>query len=134
MKILNRVNGNYPPKGYQIPNREKGYFKKGVTPLDRLGEKREKVRIEKSVASRKETFKLEKARALYGLPRQTKLRVVQKPVEQRMLRYYLKRNGYIVEREGMVFYYNDQTKRSRAIESRPRTGFTFLPASELTNI
>lgn len=39
MKILNRVNGNYPPKGYQIPNREKGYFKKGVTPLDRLGEK-----------------------------------------------------------------------------------------------
>lgn len=123
----NRRNGTYPPKGYQIPNKEKGYFKKGEKPIDRLGKKKEAERVAKSAASRKETFGLEKARALYGLPRKTKLQVVKRPKKQIQLRYYLKKCGYIVERGGFTFYYNDETKRSAEIEKRPLTGFKFLP-------
>ena len=123
----NRRNGTYPPKGYKIPNREKTQFKKGEKPIDRLGAKKEAARVAKSVASRKETFGLEKARALYGLPRKTKLNVVKRPKKQIMLRYYLKKCGYLVERGGFTFYYTDETKRSLEIESRPLTGFRFLP-------
>ena len=121
-----RLNGTYPPKGYRIPNREKTQFQKGVKPIDRLGAKKDAERIAKSVASRKETFKLEKARALFGLPRQTKLNVVQRPRKQVSIRYYLRKLGYIVERGSNVAYYNNQTKRSPKLESEPRSGFSFI--------
>ena len=121
----NKVNGTYPPKGYRIPNSELGQFKKGEKPIDRLGAKREKKRIAKSVESRKTTYRLEKARALYGLPRQTKLQVVRRPRKQVHLRYYLKTLGYIIERGGTTAYYNENTKRSLTLENKPRTGFTF---------
>lgn len=121
-----RINGTYPPKGYQIPNKEKGYFKKGEKPIDRLGAKREAERVAKSVQSRKETFKLEKARAIFGLPRQTKMKVVQRPRRQVWVRYYLRKLGYTVERGSNVAYYNNQTKRSPKLESEPRSGFSFI--------
>lgn len=122
----NRINGTYPPKGYQIPNKEKGYFKKGEKPIDRLGAKREAERIAKCVQSRKETFKLEMARAIFGLPRQTKMKVVQRPRRQVWVRYYLRKLGYTVERGSNVAYYNSETKRSPKLESEPRSGFTFI--------
>lgn len=122
----NRINGTYPPKGYQIPNKEKGYFKKGEKPIDRIGAKREAERIAKCVQSRKKTFKLERARALFGLPRQTKLKVVQRPRKQVWTRNYLRKRGYVVERGSNVAYYNSETKRSPDIESRSRSGFVFL--------
>lgn len=121
----NRINGTYPPKGYQIPNKEKGYFKKGEKPIDRIGAKREAERIAKCVQSRKKTFKLERARALFGLPRQTKLKVVQRPRKQVWVRYYLRKLGYTVERGSNVAYYNNQTKRSLKLESHPPAGFSF---------
>ena len=126
-----RKNGTYPPKGYIIPRSEEFWFKKGERPVDRIGKKRETERIRKSVESRNELRKLEKARTLYGLPRQTKLNVVKRPRSQIQLRYYLKRHcGYIADRGGFIFYYTDETKRSTEIESRPRTGFTFLPLTQ----
>ena len=121
------INGTYPKKGYSIPNREKSYFRKGEKNIERFGVKKEKERIRKSNESRAKLRKLETARALYGLPRQTKLNVVKRPREQALMRYYLKKRGYIVERGGMIFYYGNETKRSPDLESRPRTGFTFLP-------
>lgn len=123
--ISNRVNGTYPPKGYQIPNRESSYFQKGVKPIDRLGEKREAERVAKSAASRKETYRLEKGRALFGLPLQTKMKVVRHPRQQVLLRYRLKKLGYIIERGGRVAYYDDNTKRHMELEQKPRTGFIF---------
>lgn len=120
-----RLNGTYPPKGYRIPNREKTQFQKGVKPIDRLGAKKNAERIAKSVASRKETFKLEKARALFGLPRQTKLQVVKRPKKQIYIRYYLRKKGYIVERGSNVAYYNSETHRSLRLESQPPAGFKF---------
>lgn len=121
-----RLNGTYPPKGYKIPGGEKNRFKKGEKPIDRLGAKREAERVAKSVESRKKTFKLEKARALFGLPRQTKLQVIQRPRKQVHMRYYLRKKGYIIERGSNVAYYNSETQRSLELESRPMTGFTFI--------
>lgn len=123
----NRRNGTYPPKGYKVPNRELTQFQKGVKPIERLGAKKEAQRVAKCVESRKKTFGLERARALYGLPRKTKLNVVKRLKKQIMLRYYLKKCGYVVERGGFTFYYSNDTKRSLQIESRPLTGFKFLP-------
>lgn len=127
--FYNRLNNNYPPKGYRIPNREKGYFKKGEKTIDRIGAEREAERIAKSTASRRETFKLEKARALFGLPRQTKLLVVRRPRKQTWTRYYLRQRGYVVERGSNVAYYNSETQRSLRLESQPPAGFTFLEQS-----
>lgn len=123
--LSNRINGTYPPKGYKIPNREKYHFRKGVKPIDMLGAKREAERVAKSVESRRKTFRLEKARALYGLPRETKLNVVKRPRKQILMRYELKKRGYIIERGGFVAYYDENTRRHLAIESKPMTGFTF---------
>ena len=126
-----RRNGTYPPKGYIIPRSEEFRFRKGERPIDRIGKEREAERIRKGVESRNELRKLEKARALYGLPRQTKLNVVKRPRSQTQLRYYLKRHcGAIAARGGSIFYYSADTKRSAEIESRPRTGFTFLPLTQ----
>ena len=126
-----RKNGTYPPKGYVIPNREKTYFRKGEKMFDRFGPKIYAERIKNNTESVAKTRRLEKARALYGLPRQTKLNVVKRPRSQTQLRYYLKRHcGYIADRGGFIFYYTDETKRSAEIESRPRTGFTFLPLTQ----
>lgn len=126
MNECNRVNGTYPPKGYQIPRAEEFRFKKGEKPIDRIGAKREAERIAKAVKSRKQKFKLEKARALYGLPRETKMPVVVHPKWQISLRHSLRKRGYIIARGSNVVYYNCETKRSQELESRPRTGFTFL--------
>ena len=126
-----RRNGTYPPKGYIIPRSEEFRFRKGERPIDRIGKEREAERIRKGVESRNKLRKLEKARALYGMPRQTKLNVVKRPRSQILLRHYLKKHcGYIVDHGGFVFYYTDETKRSAEIESRPRTGFTFLPLTQ----
>ena len=127
-KILHE-RGLYPPKGYIIPRSEEFRFKKGEKPIDRLGAKRNAERIARCAQSRKETFRLERARALYGLPRQTKLKVVQSPRKQVYLRYYLRKLGYIVERGSNVAYYNNQTKRSPKLESEPRSGFSFIEQS-----
>lgn len=121
-----RINGTYPPKGFRIPCDEKYLFKKGVKPIDRHGPKKEAERIAKGVATRREMFRLEKARALYGLPRETKLKVVRHPRKQTIMRYNLKKRGYIIEREGFVAYYNENTRRNLALEAKPKTGFTFI--------
>lgn len=126
----NLRNGTYPPKGYRIPNSEKGQFKKGEKPIDRLGAKKEAERVAKAAESYRKTWRLEKARALYGLPRQTRLRVVKRPTEQIAQRYYLRKRGYIVERGSNTAYYTAETKRSVELESRPRSGFTFLSVEQ----
>lgn len=121
----NRINRTYPPKGYKIPRREEFQFKKGETNLERLGAKKEAERRINCAESRRKTFKLEKARALYGIPQQTKLKVVRRPRKQINMRYALRQRGYIIERGELVAYYNESTNRSMALENKPRTGFTF---------
>lgn len=56
------VNGTYPPKGYIIPGSERYRFKAGETPLQRLGARKERRRVEKSAESRRQTLREERAR------------------------------------------------------------------------
>lgn len=129
-------NGTYPPKGYRIPRSEEFQFKPGESPVDRIGKRRERKRIEKAHASLRETRRLEKARATFGLPRQTKLRVVRRPRYYALQRLYLRKLGYIVERGGFDVYWTDDTKRSADYETRTRenckkfTPFHFRHISE----
>lgn len=120
-------NGTYPPKGYKIPKSEQYQFKPGEKPVDRLGKRREKARIAKGVESRKQTYKEERARSVWGLPRKTKLRVIQQPRKKIQLRYYLKKRGYIVDDQAHVVYWNQNTKRGRIIEAKPQPWYKFLP-------
>lgn len=112
-------NGTYPPKGFQIPGAELHRFQKGVTPEQRLGRKGNEERIRKSAQSRRETWKLEHARALFGLPRETKLNVVRHPREHAVQRYALKKHGYVVDRGGYDCGYGPETRRSARLETRP---------------
>ena len=126
------INGTYPPKGFQIPGKEKGYFKVGETSLQRLGPKREAERIRKATESREKTRKSERARAVFGLPQRTKLRVIPVPVAKIKLRCYLKKCGYIIDEKERIAYYTEETKRGKRIEAKQQPWYKFRPA-ELVN-
>ena len=116
------INNTYPPKGYKIPGREKYQFKPGESSLDRLGPKREAQRIQKAAESRKKTYKIEKA-----LERRTKLRGLRQPREKTLLRYYLKKRGYIVDDAAFKVYYDGTTKRGKRIEAKNKPWYKFYP-------
>lgn len=122
-----RRNGTYPPKGYKIPGSEKYQFKPGETCRDRIGAKREAARIQKCVESRKQTYRSERARAVWGFEQKTKLRVVRQPQAKIQLRYYLKKRGYIVDDEARIVYYTEATKRGKKIEAKRQPWYKFMP-------
>lgn len=122
--------GSYPPKGFVIPNREAGQFRKGETSLERLGRKKESERIRKAAESRAKTWKSERARATFGLPQRTKLRVIPQPKAKVELRYYLKKRGYIVDDAARVVYYDENTRRGKRIEEKPQRWYKFLPIEQ----
>lgn len=125
------INGTYPPKGFQIPGKEKGYFKRGETSLQRLGQKREAERIRKATASREKTRKSERARAVFGLPQRTKLRVIPVPTAKLKLRYYLKKCGYLLDEKERIAYYTEETKRGKRIEAKQQPWYKFRPAENI---
>lgn len=123
-------NGTYPPKGFVIPNREAAQFKKGVTPEQRLGKKKNAERIRKATESRAKTWKRERALATFGLPQRTKLPVIPQPKKKVELRYYLKRCGYIVDDVARVAYYDENTRRGKRIEAKPQRWYKFQPIEQ----
>ncbi|MBR6280835.1 MAG: hypothetical protein IKR32_06025, partial [Bacteroidales bacterium] len=72
-------NGTYPPKGYRIPRSEEFQFKPGETPLDRLGKRREKKRVEKALATRNATIRDERLRIRWGLEQRTRMKLNPQP-------------------------------------------------------
>ena len=118
-------NGTYPPKGYVVPNRRP--FPKGVSNAERFGKRKEAERIRKSAESRENTRKSERARATFGLPQRTKLRVIPIPEAKVKLRWYLKSRGYILDEIARVAYYDENTKRGKRIEEKPQMWYKFLP-------
>lgn len=104
---------------------EDGRFKKGVTPEQRLGKRKNAERIRKAVESRAKTWKSERARATFGLPQRTKLPVIPQPKKKVELRYYLKRCGYIVDDVARVAYYDENTRRGKRIEEKPQRWYKF---------
>lgn len=121
-------NGTYPPKGFVIPNRYS--FPKGVSNVEKLGKRKEADRIRKSTESREKTRKSERARATFGLPQRTKLRVIPIPVAKVKLRWYLKSRGYILDEIARVAYFDENTKRGKRIEEKPQRWYKFVPITE----
>lgn len=76
--------------------------------------------------SRKELFRAERRRELFGLPRKTRLKIHAQPKAVLQQRWKLKKRGYVIERGGRVAYYTDNTERCRDAESRWKF-FKFLP-------
>ena len=119
-KASHLKNGTYPPKGYVIHRSEEFRFKLGETPRERLGKRKDEKRIAKSVETRKATYKLEKARTLFGLPQKTRLRVKKQPLKKIQTRYYLRKRGYIIDDAAFVAYWTEDTRRAVKIEARPK--------------
>lgn len=120
----------YPPKGYRIPRSEEFQFKPGVRPVDRLGKRREAKRVQRSVETRRKTFRFERARATFGLPQKTKLRVKQQPRQKILDRSYLKQRGYIIDEKEMVAYWTGETRRAVRLEAKPKRYYRFEPLPE----
>lgn len=112
-------NGTYPPKGYVIPGSVECRFEPGHHRTDRTPEAK-KARLEKSAATRRELYRMERIRAKWGLPRKSKLRVIAQPRHAILLRSYLRTRGYIIARGSSTAYYTDATHRSPAIEARKK--------------
>lgn len=124
-KLANEVNrkNNWPPKGYEVPNRNR--FKAGVTPEQFLGKKKNAERIRKSAEARRKTVAAEKRRVLFGLPQRTKLKVVAAPHNKTAYRYTLKKRGYIVERGAKSIYYDENTNRNHTVEHTAMVKYRF---------
>lgn len=120
-------NGTYPPKGFIIPRSEEFRFKPGETSAQRIGKAGERRRIERSAESRRKTFREEKARALFGVPRKTRLRVVKEPRGKTCQRWYLKSRGYILDERELIAYWTEDTRRAKILEKRPRQWYRFRP-------
>ena len=126
-------NGTFPPKGYRIPRSEEFWFKPGETSEKRIGKRRERKRIEKCAAARKQTFREEKARAYFGLPQRTKMRVVRQPRQKICDRCYLKRCGYILDEKNLIAYWTSDTRRATRLEAQPRRFYVFKQHPDYIN-
>lgn len=68
--------------------------------------------------SRKETFKKERRRVIFGLNQQTSLRVIQCPREKITLRNNLRKHGYEIGRASNEATVTGETRRSIRMEAR----------------
>ncbi len=120
----NKLN-NWPPKGYIIPKSEEYRFKSGITPVIRLGKKKNNDRIRNSADSRRKTVLSERRRVLFGLEQKTKLKVVAAPSGKNAYRHLLKKRGYIVTKACREIFYTSTTKRNEISESRAFQKYRF---------
>lgn len=127
MARLNRGHGNPGAKNLIIHG-AKTRFRKGQTNRERYGEENERRRIQRAAATRRETLRKEKQRVRWGLPQQTKLRVISNR-KATDARYALKRLGYIIpHRCAFEAFVTSATKRSATVENRARqSGITIIP-------
>lgn len=124
-KASHLKHGTYPPKGHRIPRSEEFQFKKGVPSCKRWGKAKERKRLEKSAASRKETMAKERMRVRMGLPQLTKMKVARQPLQQIKDRCYLKRCGYVLDEVNLIAYWTPETRRATRLEKMPRRYYKF---------
>lgn len=123
---VNRANGgNAGTKNLLVYG--KAYrFKAGESNRDRMSEEAFKEIHRRIGESRKETFRKEKRRVLFGLEQKTGLRVVQCPKEKISLRNNLRKHGYEIARASNEAIVTDNTRRSAIMETRAiQMGITF---------
>ncbi len=114
------IHGTFPPKGYIIPGSEKHRFKSGETSLQRLGARKERQRLEKSAETRRQLLKEERARRMFGVPQQTKLRVRNRGRKFHLNTWYLRSRGYEVDVNNLVAWYDENTNRCPVLEKKGR--------------
>jgi len=112
-------------------HRPKYRYAKGVNNLQRLGYEREMERRKKVSAKMKELWRIERARARFGLDRQTRLHVIPQPQKKLTDRYYLRKRGYILDEENLIAYWTPETKRSYTLERKPRRYYKFAEYPDL---
>ena len=123
---VNRANGgNAGTKNLLVYG--KAYrFKAGESNRDRMSEEAFKEMNRWIGESRKETFRKEKRRVLFGLEQKTGLRVVQCQKEKISLRNNLRKHGYEIARASNEAIVSDNTRRSAIMETRAiQMGITF---------
>lgn len=111
---------NWPPKGYRIPRSGECGFQKGVTNRMRLGEERDRERIRKATATRNATIRSERVRLHWGMEQRTKLKLNGTFRSKALVRYNLRKLGYVVARAGQEAIITSTTQRSEHYEKRCR--------------
>lgn len=91
-------------------------FKKGKTQRDRMSDEAYAAMLVKRGASRKELFRKERRRVLFGLEQQTNLRVVQCPRKKVQIRSNLRKRGYEIARASNKAMVTNDTIRSIRME------------------
>lgn len=93
-------------------------FKAGESNKDRMSEEAFADMHRRIGESRKELFKKERRRAIFGLEQQTGLRVIRCPREKICLRNNLRKHGYEIGRASNEATITDETRRSIKMEAR----------------
>lgn len=75
----------------------------------------------------KKTFREERARIAFGLPRKTRIKASRQPRAKCDHRAYLKRLGYVIDDNNLIAYWTEDTHRATVLEARPRQFYKFMP-------
>lgn len=124
-KASHLANGTYPPKGYRIPRSEEHRFKPGESIKSRIGTRRWNRARKKAAEKWRKSWDEDHARATFGLPQRTALRVKQQPRQKILDRAYLKGRGYILDEVNVVAYWTPETRRATRLEAGPRRYYKF---------
>lgn len=127
MRMMNKGEGN-KGKANLLKHGVKYRFKKGETPLQRLGEERERERVRKVHEKRNETIRRDRVRINWGFEQKTKMRLVRQPRQWRSYRYTMGKRGYIVERGSRVICYDENTNRSAYVEKNAQQAGLIIKA------
>lgn len=93
-------------------------FKAGESNKDRMSEEAFADMHQRIGESRKELFKKERRRAIFGLEQKTALRVIRCPKEKTCLRNNLRKHGYEIGRASNEATITNETRRSIKMEAR----------------
>lgn len=124
-KASHLANGTYPPKGYRIPRSEEHRFKPGESIKSRIGTRRWNKARKKAAEKWRQSWDEDHARATFGLPQRTALRVKRQPRQKILDRAYLKGRGYILDEVNVVAYWTPETRRATKLEAGPRRYYKF---------
>lgn len=126
MAEANRGEGNHGIRNlvHGAPHR----FRRGQTNIERHGAEKERKRVQRAAATRRETFRKERMRVRWGLPQETKLRVIRNR-KASDARHRLKKAGYIIPgRCAWQVYYTVDTHRIPSLEqTAQQAGITVSP-------
>ena len=101
-------------------------FKKGERQKDKMSAEAFDAMHRRIGEQRKNIFKAEKRRVLFGLGQKTKLRVVQVSRKKKSLRYNLRKKGYEIARASNEAFITAANHRSEVMERRARSmGISF---------